>query len=185
MKKKLKFDIQPGAILVAALIYFFGDLSILLALIGSILLHEWGHGVVLRLCGARIWRIRADATGLRMDYRGLRLTRFREFLTAAAGPVAGALGAWVASFWGNWFQWDFLCLFAGTSLILTLFNLLPAKPLDGWRMLQAVSVPIAEVVSFLTALTVLVLGLWCLMNHYGPGLGIIGVVLMVHGTDKK
>lgn len=181
---KTRLDIQPGAILIAAMVYFFGDFEILAALLGSSLLHEWGHAAVLRLCGAKVRCIRADMTGLRMDYRGLRLTRFREFLSAAAGPVAGALGAWVASFWGNWFRCDFLLLFAGTSLVLTLFNLIPAKPLDGWRMLHTLSEPIAEGVSFVTAVAVLVAGLWLLMNDYGPGLAVMGIILLLEGTEK-
>ena len=74
MKRRVRLDIRPGGVLMLALLYFFGDLCILTALLGSITVHELGHVLALRIFGARVRRIRVDVTGLCMDYHGLRLT---------------------------------------------------------------------------------------------------------------
>ena len=74
MKRRVRLDIRPGGVLMLALLYFFGDLRILTALLGSITVHELGHALALRIFGARVRRIRVDVTGLCMDYHGLRLT---------------------------------------------------------------------------------------------------------------
>lgn len=168
-----------------ALLYFFGDLQILAALLGSIVIHELGHTLALHLCGARVRRIRLDATGLCMDYHGLWLTRGQECFAAAAGPIAGGIAAWLTSFLGNWYGSEFLLLFAGTSFVLTLFNLIPAKPLDGWRMLAALFPEGAETISLLAASAALFVGLWCMKAGYGPGLAVMGVVLLLYDTAPE
>lgn len=185
MKRRVRFDVRPGGVFLLALLYFFGDLQILAVLLGSILVHELGHILVLRLFGAGVRRIRFDFTGLCIDYHGLRLTRGQEFLAAAAGPLAGGLTAWAASFLGNWYASEFLLLFAGTGLVLTLFNLIPAKPLDGWRMLAAACPGIAEPVSLLSGAAVLFAGLWCMKAGFGPGLAVMGVVLLLYDSGSE
>ena len=182
--KGAAFDLTPGGILLLAVLYFLGDVQIFAALLLSAAIHEWGHGAALKLCGCRVTRVRLDGTGLCMDYRGPRLSRPKAFFVAAAGPVEGALGAWVTSFWGNWFGSPFLLLCAGTGLILTVFNLLPARPLDGWRMLTALCPPLAEPVSFAAALTVMTAGLWCAARGAGIGLAVIGVILLWQGSGE-
>lgn len=182
MKSRVQFDVRPGGGLLLALLYFFGDLQILAVLFGSIVIHELGHAAALRIFGARVRRIRVDVTGLCMDYRGLRLTRRQEFLTAAAGPLAGGLAAWGLSFLGNWYGSAFLLLFAGTGLVLTGFNLIPAKPLDGWRMVAALFPNAAETVSLAAGAVTLFVGLWLMKGGYGPGLAAMGVMLLLYDT---
>lgn len=177
--KRPKIDMRPSGWLMLSLLYFFGDLPVVAALAGSIVLHEWGHAAALRCCGCRVRCIRIDLTGLCMDYRGPRLTGPQEFFVAAAGPGVGALAAWIASFVGNWYQNQFLLLFAGTSLILTGFNLIPACPLDGWRMLRSVSDSLAERMSFVTASGILFLGIWCFWQGYGTGMVVMGLILLL------
>lgn len=185
MKRRVKFDVRPSGMLMLALLYFFGDLKILAALLGSVAVHELGHALALRAFGARVRRIRVDITGLCMDYNGLHLTGRQEFVSAAAGPFMGAAAAWGASFLGNWYGNDFFLLFAGASFALTLFNLIPAKPLDGWRMLRALVPAAAEPVGVLAASLTLFFGLWCMEAGYGPGLAVMGVVLLLYDTSPQ
>ena len=182
--RKLHLDVRPSGFLLLSLLYFFSDGQTLAALLGSILLHEWGHMAVLRGCGARVREIRVDITGLCMDYSGVYLTRWQEFCAAAAGPLFGALGAWAASFWGNFFGNRFLLLFAGASLVLTVFNLLPIQPLDGWRMLRSVCGPVADGVSLAGGVFLLWMGLWCLRAGYGAGLGVMAVILLMQDAPS-
>ncbi len=121
-----------------------------LAVIGSVLLHEFGHAFVSSLYGIRTVEIVMFPIG------GVaRLERpakpSEEFWTALSGPVinlaiAGTIVAVLHS------QGRFVNLFALTqpsganladriavaNLILAGFNLLPAFPMDGGRMLRAV-----------------------------------------------
>ena len=183
--KGTAFDLTPGGILLLAVLYFLGDVQIFAALLLSAAIHEWGHLAALKFYGCRVTRVRLDGTGLCMDYRGPRLSRPKALFVAMAGPAAGALGAWVISFWGNWFGSSFLLLCAGTGLILTVFNLLPARPLAGWRMLTALSPSLAEPVSFVTALTVMTAGLWFASQGPGVGLAVIGASLLWQGSGEE
>lgn len=182
MKGRARWDIRPGGVLLLALLYFFGDLQILAALLGSIAVHEGGHALALRTFGARVRRVRVDVTGFCMDFHGLRLTRGQECVSAAAGPLAGGLTAWLLSFLGNWYGSAFLLLFAGTSLVLTVFNLIPAKPLDGWRVVSALFPRAAETVSLAAGSVTLFAGLWFMKAGYGPGLAVMGVILLLYDT---
>lgn len=182
MKHRVRFEVRPSGVLAVALLYFFSDIQILAALLGSIIIHELGHAVSLRLFDARVRGIRLDIAGFCMDYNSLHLTRFQEGVAAATGPFMGALASWIASFLGNWLDCQFLLLFAGTSLILTIFNLVPAKPLDGWRILSAIFPNAAELVSLLAGMATLFVGLWCMKAGYGPGLAVMGIILLLYDT---
>lgn len=182
MRHRVRFEVRPSGVLAVALLYFFSDIQILAALLGSIIIHELGHAVALRLWGAKVRVIRLDMAGLCIDYNSLHLTRFQEGISAAAGPAMGALTAWTTSFLGNWFDCSFLLLFAGTSLILTIFNLIPAKPLDGWRILSSIFPNAAEPVSLFSGMATLFTGLWCMKAGYGPGLAVMGIILLLYDT---
>jgi Zn-dependent protease len=108
------------------------------AVFGSVLLHEFGHALTARFYGIGT----RDVTLLPIG--GLaRLTRMpvnpqHELWIALAGPavnvaIAGLLAIWVSLFGGG---------FAGQLMLINLglaaFNLLPAFPMDGGRVLRAV-----------------------------------------------
>ena len=125
----VQWEIGAGAVLPAAVLYFFDGAWLLLALLSAVLIHELGHWAALRLGGARLTRVRAGLFGLEMDYTGT-LNRRAAFLSLAAGPLAGLLYAGAAVSAGGSFGWRSGIL----SLGLSCFNLLPVLPLDGGRM---------------------------------------------------
>ena len=106
-------------------------------LFGSVLLHELGHVAAGRFCdGAAHGIVLWPLGGLALVH--LPDAPMAHFLTALAGPLV-SLGLWLGGEWlagitGAWVWRDV----ARVNGALWLFNLLPAYPMDGGRMLHAV-----------------------------------------------
>lgn len=119
--------------------------SVLAALLffASILGHELGHAITAQLCGIPVRSITLFALGgvsrIASEPRNAR----EELLIAIAGPavsVALAIGFWAASFLAPFSSlWTsitaYLVLVNGA---LAVFNMLPALPLDGGRVMRAI-----------------------------------------------
>jgi Zn-dependent protease len=121
-----------------------------LALFGSVLIHEMTHAVVARRYGIRTLEI------VMLPFGGVaRLERqpqkWEEMWISLAGPaanlvIAGALFAWLNLHHGlvpvedltKPSDGNLLMRIAAGNLILALFNLLPAFPMDGGRVLRAI-----------------------------------------------
>ncbi len=119
-------SVAPGFWVLLCLVWI-ADEDILLPAALAAALHELGHLLALRALGARPAGLRLTALGaeLRLERE---LAYAPELLAALAGPVMSLLAAWGAARLGAY-------LFAGLSLALGLFNLLPIAPLDGGRAL--------------------------------------------------
>ena len=127
------------------------DILFVAALFASVLLHELGHAVAARRCGVRTLEIVLFPVGgvARME----RIPRPRDELRIAiAGPavnlvLAGLLLAGLALWRGPAFSGpealadptdaNLLERIAMGNLLLGLFNLLPAFPMDGGRILRS------------------------------------------------
>lgn len=129
------FALSPGALLVLSLIYFFGGVSSLGAVLLSAAVHELGHAAAIKLCGGRVKRLRFDSSGLCMTGAGT-YSAAGEIFILLAGPVAGLVLAFACSRLGSDCANDFLLRTAGISLALTIYNMLPALPLDGGSVLS-------------------------------------------------
>ena len=131
----LSFLLLLGFVLLA-----FGGLAgvVLICLaFGSVLLHELGHAIVAR-------RLGVDVSGIELSFFGgaakmvrLPKTANHELAIAAAGPAVslalGGLGLGLAALTHvglfAWLGW--------TNLVIAGFNLIPALPMDGGRILRA------------------------------------------------
>lgn len=127
--RPLRLEFSPGALLLIALLYFFDSLGIVAAAVPAVMIHEFGHFIMLTLCGCRVTRLRLGFFGMEMDYAGMP-DPAQMLCSTALGPVAGAIyGAAALMLPGRYFR-----LSGMLSLLLSGFNLLPILPLDGGRI---------------------------------------------------
>ncbi len=122
----------PGALLLAAFLYYAGGGPALAAFFTATLAHELGHLLALVLAGARLDGVELTAAGPVIRYGGC-LTPRQEMGVAAAGPAGGLLFA-ALCFWLDTAYFRYAGLVA---LLASAFNLLPALPLDGGRLAYA------------------------------------------------
>jgi Zn-dependent protease/CBS domain-containing protein len=116
---------------VAALLFF-----------ASLLLHELGHALQARRDGVEIEGINLWLFGGVAQFKSAFPSAGAEFRIAVAGPLVslalGVLFVLIAAFAGLPNAIDGVVAWLGyTNLILLVFNLLPALPLDGGRMLRS------------------------------------------------
>lgn len=182
------FEIKPSGWLLLAVLYFFMDLHDFLMVLLCVWIHEMGHLTALERFGVRVRRIMMDCTGMTIQYNTAQLNGLKECLAALAGPMFGLSAAVCASLIGNTLKSERLLLFAGANAILSLFNLLPAKPLDGWRCLHVLFPIGSQIISVCTALCVLVFGIYLMYAGYGIALAVMGILLLLQenpGTNIK
>ena len=110
----------------------------------SLLAHELGHAIVARSRGVRVEGITLWLFGGVARLSGDTVSAGAEFWLTAVGPlitlVVGGLFAIIALLVGNgaplvgaMFGW-----LAGINVLLAVFNLIPAFPLDGGRILHSI-----------------------------------------------
>ena len=161
-----KIIVSPTVPLLLALFVLLSSPLLLGALLLAALTHELGHCAMLRWLRARVTAVRITALGAEMRIEG-RLSYGGEVLAAAAGPAVNLLLAPLLAYGGR--LWEMLYLFAGTQLVLGLFNLLPILPLDGgsmlWNLLARITEPytadrVMTAVGFGTAAVLTLAAVW-------------------------
>ena len=131
-----KLKISGAALLALAAAYFFDTGGIFAAVLIAIAVHEAGHFAALKASGQHITELKLEPWGLAMR-RDSGLSYKSEIITAAAGPVASLLLAVAASLIGRYFAWQEAYIISGVSFIFFIFNILPAIPLDGGKIIYA------------------------------------------------
>lgn len=112
-----------------------------LGLIISIVLHELGHSIVAIHKGCRVREITLMFIGGAAKMERIPEKPMDEFLMAIAGPaVSFILGIAGLALGSVYFlpPYNIIQIFGGMNIILGLFNLLPAFPMDGGRVLRAI-----------------------------------------------
>ena len=168
-------------------LYFFGGIKSVFAVLLAAAVHELGHIAAIKVFKGKIRAMRFDASGLCMSCCGLD-SSFKEFVSLLMGPVFGMVYAYTASYFGNKFGSTLLLQSAGVSLIFSVFNLLPALPLDGGRALYCLipsrikAQKALDTSGMLTGLCLVALGLFYLGNEKGAALLIAGVWVLIAQT---
>jgi len=163
-----------------------------------VLAHELAHGLVGKAMGLKVSEIEFyPFGGVARIEELLELEPFLERRLAWAGPAANlALAAAAVVVYSRFFPGsEPLLFFIRSNLILAFFNLLPALPLDGGRILRATLAPLlgyraatekASLMGQLAALLLCGSGIY-LWNRGSIGLSMIlvGVFLFFAATREK
>ncbi|MGH1348052.1 MAG: site-2 protease family protein [Nannocystales bacterium] len=113
----------------------------LVGVFGSVLLHEFGHALTARHYGIRTRRIVLWPMGGVAQLEGNPRTPRQELHIALAGPAVNfaiAAGLWALVSLVGLPTYGLLGSLIVANLTLGLFNLVPAFPMDGGRVLRAV-----------------------------------------------
>lgn len=125
--------------------YWWMAMAGAVGLFASIVFHEMSHALVARRYGIPIRGITLFIFGGVAEMDGEPENARSEFLMALAGPLASFALALAALSLAGWVGTSMPAALAGVvrylgilNLALAIFNLIPAFPLDGGRMLRAV-----------------------------------------------
>ena len=108
--------------------------------VGLIFIHEMGHVLALRMQGVKSSApMFIPFVGAYIAMKELPKNAFAEAIAAAGGPLLGTLGAIGCAGAGLATGNPFWFALASSGFLLNLFNLLPMSPLDGGRIIGAIS----------------------------------------------
>ena len=181
------FHLGFGALLLGAGLFCLGDRESILAVALPVLAHELGHLLALWILGMPVRGFRLELRGFCIEYGG-GSGAVGHVLAAAAGPLAGLAYALAAARLSSRLGSDWLRLSAGVSLLLTLFNLLPALPLDGGTILLHLSMAIlgdrrgrllTEVLGLMVGAALLGGGFYLMVRGQGAALALAAVWLLL------
>ena len=185
---KDRLFVSLAALLPAAAFFYLGRASEIGAILLPALFHELGHLLALCLLGLHVRRFRLELRGFCIEYYG-ETGAVGHALAAAAGPLAGFLWAVCASLLGGRLQVQWLSLSAGVSILLSLFNLLPALPLDGGRVVLSLScallgtqrgAKLTEALSLFIGTALLGLGMLLLFRGFGAAVLVSAIWLLLY-----
>jgi len=167
-----KIYVSGGFVLCFSTLCFITSSRFLFIILLTVLVHEAGHLLAIRASGGKIKELRLELMGAAIIYDGSRMSYIAELLTALAGPVFSFILAYISARIGK--SWgEFWFTLSGVSLVLCVFNLLPAAALDGGRVLfmtlaHFAGTDAAEKICFLTSCLVslgaILPGMWLLMK---------------------
>lgn len=175
--------------------------ALMLAVFGCVLLHELGHALTARVYGIRTADITLYPIGGVARLDRLPKKPGPELLITLAGPavnlgIAGALGAGLFLLRPVWSAAGlhplppaFLSALVGVNLLLAVFNLVPAFPMDGGRVLRAaLSGPLGrlratEIAAGLGKVLGIAFGLWSLWNGQWLHAALAAFIVMAGSAE--
>lgn len=176
-------------------------ISFILLLFVCVIMHEFGHALTARRYGIATRHITLLPIGGVALLEGMPDNPRQEIMVALAGPAVNlliALALWLWLVLGNSvLQLDMNTVFAGSfvhklliiNIILAVFNLLPAFPMDGGRVLRAaISMFAGPEKATLIAARIgqaLALGMAFIGWHYDPFLIFIAVFIWMSAASEQ
>lgn len=175
------------ALIAMALAYMLGLGTEIPYILLAVSVHEAAHLAVAKLCGMEIEYVEVMCLGGAIKLKDMYSAgRLRLFFVAIAGPAANILMAFMAAAMAWWGIISFYpaWLTVRINIILMIFNLMPALPLDGGRALYAVSsiwlprksaMRLCAVAAYLLAILLVCMAVW---GWYTVGTFNITLVIM-------
>jgi len=134
-----KIPIHPTFYLLVLWFLFCGLFLEFMTFIIVLMIHEYGHYIVSKRCGYTLDKFYIAPYGVCLNYKEKQFEKGDEVKIALAGPCANFVIAFsIIGLWWvfpNFYSYSYL--FVEQNLLLALFNLLPAYPLDGGRFFVA------------------------------------------------
>ncbi len=131
-------SVHPALVGLMVLALLLGQGRLMALTLAALAVHEVAHIACARALGVPLNRLRLTPLGAALELDPRLMTPRQEALIAGAGPLASALTVGVLCLLvGRGLDDALLRDAAGIALALTLFNLMPASPLDGGRLLHA------------------------------------------------
>ncbi len=119
-----------GFFLIPALVLCYESGGYFLPIMLAYAVHELGHIIAARICGMQITEIRFGALGIQMKGNMQALPRLRRAAISLSGPLTNFLFFLLLLPFGPvWY---------GAEILLFIFHILPAVPLDGGMALYSV-----------------------------------------------
>lgn len=131
-----RFSINPVGIVVWIWLIVMNGILCATNYVFAIFFHEMGHFLMAKKCGYKLSKFSLSPYGVELSYFQQNLNYKDELKISLAGPIANVLTAFLI--FGIW--WVFPVVYFATesfveiSVVLAVFNLLPAYPLDGGRI---------------------------------------------------
>ncbi|WP_336213821.1 site-2 protease family protein [Nonomuraea sp. LPB2021202275-12-8] len=134
--------VYPGLSPVA---YVLAGLASAVLFLASLLAHELAHALMARRHGIEVSQITLWLLGGVAELRGeprspgadLKIAVVGPLTSLAAGALFGGVALLLSAVWGPSLVAGMFGYLAGVNVLLAVFNLIPAAPLDGGRVLRA------------------------------------------------
>lgn len=188
-----KVTLHPLFLAYLAVLFFSGRGDSVVLGIGVVLLHEVGHFASAKIVGAKLSNVTMYPYGAVMENEG-DFPPNTEWKVAIAGPITNlafaVLGGVALIFAKN----PFWASFVNANLTVALFNLIPVYPLDGGRVLLALSKKRIKTVKRLriagvgVALALFAVFVFSITKGLNLSIGVMSVFLMVGavtGVEKE
>lgn len=185
-----KIKIHPLFLALAAVIVWLNGWLNFVSVLLAVLLHETAHAIVARERGYISQKITLLPYGAVL-YCEDNLDKVSNMLIASAGPLANFLIALltVSSWWLFPSSYPYTEYFVYANITIGIFNLIPVYPLDGSRIIIAVSnkkfktIKILKLVGIALSFVLFVLFITSFFYAYNLTLGIMAIFLFVGATN--
>lgn len=190
----MKISCSKPFLLCGALLFFLDQRGFYLLVFAGVLLHEAGHLLAILMMRCHVERLELQLSGLNIGYTEGTISYQQDVLIALAGPLANLLGAGILMTVYAFRPTEQMYLAIGIQILLAGFNLLPALPMDGGRILQALAARrwdpgrgamLLKLTTALMAAVLLGVGLYaCKAPWHNPTL-LITAVFLLFGLLKE
>lgn len=161
----MTIKVHPLYIIFSFILIYCGRIDECLLYFIVVLLHEMAHYMVARLLGYKLNHMVFMPYGIGIGGENVRFQNKHEIMIALAGPCMNfllAIGT-MALWWWVPIMYSYTKLFVTINLVLGIFNLLPFYPLDGGRVLYALTVFTKWAKKIDTLDTILTIGTSCIL----------------------